>query len=192
MNGRATNEAGLTLIELLVSIVILGIIGPVLAVALFIGIRTTTESHTSLDQTNGEQFLANYLARDVAAACSPTLVDGPSCARDPNPSLTAGTACGIPVAFALDIITSATGTAADTTIGYALQSNDLVRVTCGIDGSSPSTRTLARKITSVTPSAPTTGSCANQFQLAVVAAGSNAGATYPPYSYVLCAHRRAG
>jgi type II secretory pathway pseudopilin PulG len=186
-------EAGLTLIELLVSVVILGFIGSVLATALFIGIRTTTQNQTSLDQSNSEQLLANYLVRDVAAACSPTIVGGPTCTRNPNPSITAGTACGTAVVFAMDILTNATGTSADTTVGYALQSNQLRRVSCPLGSSSASSSvTIARTITSITPSAPTTGACANQFKVDVTAAGTTTGATYAPYPYVLCAHRRTG
>src|SRR5205823_5787187 len=121
------------------------------------------------------------------------IAGGPTCTRNPNPSITAGTACGISVVFAMDILTSATGAGADTTVGYALQSNQLRRVTCPLGGSSPSTSaTIARTITNITPSAPTSGPCANQFEVDVTAAGSTTGVTFGPYPYVLCAHRRAG
>lgn len=193
MNRSPDPEAGLTLVELLVSVVILGFLGTALATALFVGIRTTTQNQTSLDQSNSEQILANYLVKDVAAACSPSIAGGPTCTRNPNPSITAGTACGTAVEFAMDILTSATGTSADTTVGYALQSNQLRRVSCPFGGSSAtSSVVIARTITSITPSAPTTGPCANQFKVDVTAAGSTTGVTFGPYPYVLCAHRRAG
>ncbi len=186
-------EAGLTLVELLVSVVILGFLGTVLAMALFVGIRTTTQNQTSLDQSNSEQLLANYLVKDVAAACNPTIVDGPTCTRNPNPSITAGTACGTAVVFAMDILKNPTGTSADTTVGYTLQSNQLRRVSCPVGASSASSSvTIARTITSITPSVPSTGPCANQFRVDVTAAGSTTGVTFGPYPYVLCTHRRAG
>ena len=190
-------DAGFTLIELLVSITILGLVMSGVATALFISFKTTTDSQVRLDQSNSEQFLAQNLVRDVAASCSHAASvagSGPTCNRNPNPSIAAGsTACGTPVVFAMDLVTSVTGAAADTTVGYALQGRQLSRVTCAIGGSSPtSTINIASDIATITPSAPVSGKCKNQFEVDVVAAGSSAGLKFGQYSYTLCAHQRTG
>jgi prepilin-type N-terminal cleavage/methylation domain-containing protein len=186
------SERGLTLVELLIATALLGLLAVTMTSAVFVSMRATTEDRAHLEQSNSEQFLATYLAKDVAAACNPDLAGGPTCARTPNPSTSAGTACGTSVLFAMDTLSDATGAAADMTVGYALDEQHLTRVTCAVGAATPaSTNTIAQNVTNLVVSAPTTGSCAHQLKVDVTTAGTTTGVSFAPYSYSLCVRRRA-
>jgi prepilin-type N-terminal cleavage/methylation domain-containing protein len=101
--------AGYTLIEMLVAIALAGIImGPV-ASALFVSFRTTSDTRTSMEQSNGELLLSTYFAKDVQRAeqvsYSPT--------------------CGGAVEFKTR--SSALAPAIDTIYAYATSGTDVVR-----------------------------------------------------------------
>jgi prepilin-type N-terminal cleavage/methylation domain-containing protein len=175
-------EAGFTLVELLVCVVVMGFIAVALGTALFVGLRTSGDTDTSLDQSNAELAVASYLTKDVQAA-------------SPSPSTNAVTVCGTPVRFAMNTWSKFSDPLlpADTTVGYALQSTTIVRVTCPVGSGAPtSTHSFVGAVSSMTASIPSTGSCKDQFEVAVTAAGSTRGGGTNAYSFSVCAHVRAG
>jgi prepilin-type N-terminal cleavage/methylation domain-containing protein len=215
MGATARSEAGFTLAELLVGIVILAIISAALGTALFVGIRSTNDNQTSLDQSNGEQVLANWLSQDVQAACSPG-VQGCPAGSNPTLSPTPANACGISGAslsifyYASDSLASAP----DKTAVYSIQADpavanrwNLVRDVCGFPAGGPvaTTQILVRGISSTTAtppgltvSNPTTGDpCYDQstpgasIKAVVNLPASSQTDTVPAYSFTLCALRRA-
>ncbi len=191
MHVRTRPEDGVTLVELLVSISIMGIIMASLVSAIYFGIRTTAGMQRGLDQSNAQQLIAHYFAADVQASCDPTL-STPTCTRSPNPSSASTSACGSNALFATDSVSSATGSAADQTVGYVLQGTTLTRVSCAYNASSAaSTTTLAQNVSSAAVSYPASGSCPGQFQLVLTIAGSSLGNTTPAYNLTFCARRRA-
>ena len=89
--GPDAIEGGFTLVELLVTMVITGILIVALADALSVGLRSTADNSTHLSQSDGEQLLANWLEVDVEAACNSSTVV--TCARNPNPTTSGVAAC---------------------------------------------------------------------------------------------------
>jgi prepilin-type N-terminal cleavage/methylation domain-containing protein len=184
-------QDGFTLVELLVSIAISGIVMASIVSAIYVGIRTTTGAQRGLDQSNAEQIIGNHFTADVQAACDPAL-STPTCPRSPNPSTTAGSACGTTAQFAMDSLSTATGTAADTTVAYVLQGSTLTRVSCPYNGTSATTSAvLATNVGSVAVSDPVSGTCSGQVQLAVTVSGTTLGAGTPDYNLTFCARPRA-
>jgi hypothetical protein len=192
MYPRTRPEDGVTLIDLLVSTSIVGIIMTSLVGAIFFGIRTTADAQRGFDQSNGQQLIATYFAADVQASCDPAL-SLPTCTRSPNPSTSLTTACGSSAQFAMDTFSSVTSSAADQTVGYVLHGTTLQRVSCASNAdSATSTTTLAHNVSSVAVSYPSSGACSGQFQLALTIAGSTLGIGTPAYDLTFCARRRAG
>jgi prepilin-type N-terminal cleavage/methylation domain-containing protein len=137
MSGRdSTSEAGVTLIELLAAVSILGLLVVALTSALFLGFRSTQDMHTSLDQSNAEQIVSTYVAKDVQAADT-VLTAVPS---------TCGTQ---PAALQTTTRTDPTAASSNVTVAYRLVGTSLVRQVCG---PAPATETIARNITSFTAS----------------------------------------
>ena len=73
-------DDGMTLVELLVAITILGIIGSVVTSTLFLALRTSTDAQTTLNESNDRETLALMFTRDAqnapsvlttASACMP-------------------------------------------------------------------------------------------------------------------------
>ena len=184
-------EGGFTLAELLVSMSITGIILTSIVSAVYVGIRTTAGAQRGLDQSNAQQLIANYFAADVQAACDPAL-SSPTCSRSPNPTTTAGSACGSTATFAMDSVSSPTGTAADTTVGYVLAGTTFSRVSCAYGaGAAAATTTLANNVASAAVSYPNSGACSGEFQLALTVSGTSLGNGTPAYNLTFCARRRA-
>jgi prepilin-type N-terminal cleavage/methylation domain-containing protein len=191
MPGDLRSQDGLTLIELLVSITITGMIMVAISSACYVGIRTTTGSQRGLDQSNGAQQIAYWFAGDVQSACDPTL-NPPTCPRSPNPSTASVSACGASAQFAMDSVSSATAAAADTTVAYVLQGSTLTRLSCAYNSTSvTSSMALAKNIASAAVSYPTSGACSGQFQLAVTLSGTTLGNGTPNYNLTFCAKPRA-
>jgi prepilin-type N-terminal cleavage/methylation domain-containing protein len=184
-------QDGFTLIEVLMVVTITGMIMGAIAVACFVGIRTTTDQQRSLHQSNAEQLIAHWFVADVQAACDPGL-SSPTCARSPDPSTASGSACGTTALFAIDSFSSATASAADTTVAYVLQNSLLSRLSCPYgSASTASTVPLAANVRSAAVSYPASGSCVGQFQLALTVAGTTLGNGTSDYTFTLCAQRRA-
>ena len=62
------SEAGVTLIELLVAVSLMGLLMTALTGAVIVGFRSTRDTHTSLDQSNAEQIITTYVTKDIQAA----------------------------------------------------------------------------------------------------------------------------
>jgi prepilin-type N-terminal cleavage/methylation domain-containing protein len=184
-------EDGFTLVELLVSMTITGIIIAAIATAAYVGIRSTADNQRGLQQSNAAQLTANWFTTDVQSACDPN-VSSPSCPRSPNPSSSTTSACGSSAVTAMDTYNSPNASSPDTTIAYVLQSSQLTRVTCDYGATSAATTSiLATNVQSATASYPTSGSCSGQFQLAVTQTGSTLGNGTSDYTFTLCANPRA-
>ena len=65
---RARGEAGVTLLEMLVCLSILGIIFAVLATAVMEGLVATQQGDVKTDESNAAQFTAMYFTHDVQGA----------------------------------------------------------------------------------------------------------------------------
>jgi prepilin-type N-terminal cleavage/methylation domain-containing protein len=162
---RPRDEAGLTLVELLVSVSLLGLLMTALSAALFVGLRTTDDTQTSLGQSNAEQLVSTYLTKDIQAAATPPRTSGTS-------------ACGNQ-AIVLETTTRSDPLAAsNVTVAYSLTGTDLVRQVCG---PSPSLHTIAHNITSLTASG------ANPVSITVATASSP---KVVAYSWTLEVRRR--
>jgi prepilin-type N-terminal cleavage/methylation domain-containing protein len=184
-------ESGFTLVELLVTMTITGLILTVIVSAVYVGLRTTSNGQLGLTQSNAEQLASNWFSTDVQTACDPTL-STPTCTRSPNPSTASTQACGSTALFAMDALSTPMASAADTTIAYVFQNSTLSRLTCSLGGTAPtSTTVLASNVKTAAVSYPTSGSCAGQYQLAVTLSGSTLGNGTPDYSFTLCAKGRA-
>ena len=185
------SEDGFTLVEVLISMTIAGIIMAAITTAAYVGIRATADNQRGLQQSNAAQLTANWFTSDVQSACDPN-VSSPSCPRSPNPSSSTTTACGSSAVTAMDTYDSPNSTSPDTTIAYVLQSSQLTRVTCAYGAASAATTSvLATSVQSVTASYPTSGSCSGQFQLAVTQTGTALGNGVSDYTFSVCADPRA-
>jgi prepilin-type N-terminal cleavage/methylation domain-containing protein len=164
MTTRTHDESGVTLIELLVAVSILGIVMTALSGALFVGLRTTRDTQTSLGQSNAEQLVSTYLTKDIQAAATVRTSGTSTCGSQP---------------IVLETTTRTDPLAAsNVTVAYALSGTDLVRQVCG---PSASVHTIAHNVTSLTASG------ANPVSITVATApGTEVGA----YSWTLEVRRR--
>jgi type II secretory pathway pseudopilin PulG len=128
------SEAGLTVVELLVATSVMGILMTALASAVFVGFRSTRDTHTSLDQSNAEQIITTYVTKDIQAADAVVVPPTTSCGGEtPKLELTARSGA---------LVTSPA-----VRLSYALRANgDLLRCKDGV----PST--IAHDITDFTAS----------------------------------------
>jgi prepilin-type N-terminal cleavage/methylation domain-containing protein len=164
MNARKlTNEDGVSLIELLVAVSILGVLMTVLASALFVGFGTTRDTHTRLDQSNAEQIVTMYVTKDVQGA--DTVQSG------------VVSTCGGPAALETTTRTDPAG-AVNVTVAYRLDGTSLVRQLCG---PTPSTNTIATNVTSFSASG------ADPLSVNVATAAAT---NVPAYSWSFEVHRR--
>jgi prepilin-type N-terminal cleavage/methylation domain-containing protein len=137
MTGR---DQGFTLVELLLVTAILGVIGLAVGNGLYLGIRTTTNAYTKLDQANASRATIRYLTGDIQQASGTMVVNS-----------TSDTTCGGVAPLKLRTRSTASATVLDTTVVYLLSGSDLVRRTC--DPSGTSSFTVANRISAFTPSA---------------------------------------
>jgi prepilin-type N-terminal cleavage/methylation domain-containing protein len=119
------DECGLTLIELLVSITILGIVMVVLTMAVIFGLGATKNANGSLDESNAAQLTALYFSRDVQGAEQVAVDDATS-------------TCGGAAELKL------TSTAADRVVAYAVTGTplQLVRRLCSPASATPTVTIL--------------------------------------------------
>jgi prepilin-type N-terminal cleavage/methylation domain-containing protein len=133
VNARlAPDEDGVTLIELLVAMSIIGVLTVAVTGALFVGIRTTRDTRTSLDQSNAEQIISTYVTKDVQGA----------------DAVRAGvtSACGgQPAALETTTRTDPLASSSDVVVAYRVTGTTLLRQVCG---PTPSMTRIARDVTS--------------------------------------------
>jgi type II secretory pathway pseudopilin PulG len=130
--GHVRDEGGLTLIEVLVTVSLMGFVMAALSSALFVGLRTTHDTQTSLDQSNAEQLITTYVAKDIQAASAIRTSGISACGNQP---------------IVLETMTRSDPLAAspsNITVAYALSGTNLVRRVCG---PTPSVHTIADNIT---------------------------------------------
>jgi prepilin-type N-terminal cleavage/methylation domain-containing protein len=133
------DERGLTLIEMLVSLTILGIIMVVLTTAVIAGLKSTQSADVKFTESNTAQFTSMYFTHDVQGAESVSIND---------------TAASCGGSATLKLIS----TAADRIVAYATAGSplQLVRRVCSPASTSPLTTILAPSLnasTDVTASA---------------------------------------
>jgi prepilin-type N-terminal cleavage/methylation domain-containing protein len=174
VDDRRDRTAGVTLVELLIAVTLLGVIMTVLSTTLFMGLRTTRDTRTRLLQSTGEQLATTWLTRDIGHA-STVLVNS------------SDTSCGGATPLKVRYRSDALATSADNTASYALVSGNLVRRDCVPTSATPVTMTIARGITSFTPAA-----CTTTCTVTVVAAGSATDSSIGSYTYSLKVYRRGG
>jgi prepilin-type N-terminal cleavage/methylation domain-containing protein len=131
------DERGLTLIEVLVTVSLMGFVMAALSGALFVGLRTTEDTRTSLDQSNAEQLITTYVTKDLQAATN---------VRTSGTSPCGGQAIVLETTTRTDPLAVS---ASNVTVAYSLSGTNLVRQVCG---PTPSVLSLADNITSFTVS----------------------------------------
>jgi prepilin-type N-terminal cleavage/methylation domain-containing protein len=159
------DESGVSLVEVLATVAIMGIVMGALGAALFTGMRTTRDTTTSLGQSNSELLVSTWLTKDVQRADTVRT----------NVTSTCGNA---PAVLETTTRTDPVATTSNVTVAYRLTGGSLARQECG---ATPSTITIARKVTAFTA----TGS--DPVQVGVTSA---AGDGVKPYSWTLEVRRR--
>jgi len=127
---RCRGEQGVTLMELLLAILILGLIAVPLTTSIIVGLKTTDKTNTQLTNGNSADFASIYFARDVRNSMG---LNASPCAGTTNQILNIDIGSGTTITYS-----SPTGTT-------------LVRTVCGGAGG---TKTLASGLTSAPTLAP--------------------------------------
>jgi type II secretory pathway component PulJ len=172
-------EAGFTLVELLIVIVIESLIVTGLGSAFILIMNNSTTVKDSLTRTNDARYAASYIVSDARNSSGPetSLSDTTSC-PDANPPV-----AGTPTAVArFDwLSTSSTGATTANIINYVLVSNALLRRQCQ-NGTLVSDDALATSIASATvscaPPADCSGTPTTITATITETQGSSSGAAY--------------
>ncbi len=138
MNARRTSlaDAGFTLVEMIITIFLLGVVTTAVAGSLVFGIRATSDNHSRIDQSLAEMGVTRFLSADILAAEGVVSLNGTDAT------------CG---RYALKLLarSDATKPAPDTTVVWVLNGSDLVRATCGAQTDS---FVVSRGVSTFTPS----------------------------------------
>ena len=164
MSARTrTGEAGFTLVELLVTVSLMGLLMTALMSAVIVGFRSTRDTHTSLDQSNAEQIITTYVTKDIQAADSVVVPPVTMCGGE-TPRLELATRSGA-------LVTSPV-----VKVRYALRTNgELVRCKDAISS------TIARDVSDFTASGTDT---------VVTTVTTTAGTEVPAYQFSFEVRRR--
>lgn len=171
--GRPAEEAGFTLAELILVIVILGVIFMTLTASVMLGLKTTRSLDVRTEESVAAEFTALHFTRDVQAATGVTVDD-------------AAASCGGPALLKLVSSTP------DRVVAYALEPAgggivSLVRRLCEPSGGAPSAKTLVPAATGATATCrPSAGDC-RSLTLQVTQAGADEIVGFP---FELVATRR--
>jgi type II secretory pathway component PulJ len=155
--GRvARDDAGFTLVELLIVIVIEALIVGGLGSAFVLVMNNSTSVKDSLDRTEDARIAASYIISDARNSSGPetSLSDTASC-PDPSPPVS-GTPTAV-VRFNWNS-TSSAGTTTPNIVNYVLVSNVLLRRQCR-SGTLVSDTAIAAKVTSVDVACAPTANC---------------------------------
>jgi prepilin-type N-terminal cleavage/methylation domain-containing protein len=211
----ATGDEGFTLVELLVSIAILGIIMGAISAAMITFLRTGTYASERDDHSAGAILLSSYLDRDLASADTVAITT-----KDASPASKIASECGGSSEFTLTWrdytassaapipVASTVYTASYTVVPYNDVFEGVTRVRCrltraySIGGGAPDTTIIAedlfngtgssdtpRAIVATTVAPPTSGSCAATTKF-TVAVRQYEGDTASPYNYAGCVKGR--
>ena len=150
------DEAGFTLVELLIVIVIEALIVGGLGSVFILVMNNSTSVKESLDRTEDARLAASYIISDARNSSGPetSLSDTASC-PDPSPPVS-GTPTAV-VRFNWNS-TSSVGATTANVVNYVLVSNVLLRRQCK-GGSLVSDTAIATKITSVAVACAPTANC---------------------------------
>ena len=150
------DDAGFTLVELLVVLVIEALIVGGLGSAFILVMNNSTSVKDSLDRTEDARIAASYIISDARNSSGPetSLADTASC-PDPSPPVS-GTPTAV-VRFNWDS-TSSAGATTPNVVNYVLVSNALLRRQCR-NGSLVSDAAIATKIASVAVACAPTAGC---------------------------------
>lgn len=129
--GGRHDERGLTLIELLIAVTILGVIMVAVTGAVILGLNDTANSDYSTDESNAAQFTAMYFTRDVQSAETISVNDSAN-------------TCGGAAKLKL------TSASADTIVAYAVTASpiQLVRRECSPSSATPAVTALTQTLAS--------------------------------------------
>lgn len=179
------DEAGFTLVELLIAVVVLGLIMVSLAAGFSVGLSTMNDTSNRLAGSSDAQHLVMQLPLDVAAATE---------------AATGGFSCVVPAAsVAVLELTDATtyhvvyGVRTVVTAATAGQETTyrLERYECS-GGSVASTRVVARNLAGPTAAAPTRRPSSGPLVGASLTVTEKSTASTPaPYVFTVTGHRRA-
>src|SRR5262245_14034467 len=119
MNERTLHkEAGVSLVEILVAVAIMGVIMGALSAAFLTGTRTTRDTTTSLGQSNTEQIVSTWVTKDVQGADTVRTGVTSSCGN-------------APVALETTSRTDPVATTSNVIVAYRRSGDQLVRQECG-------------------------------------------------------------
>ncbi len=163
MNARAgtrldaRRDAGVTLVELIISVVLLGLVGTVVGGALYMGIKTTNNNSTRLDQSMTEMAVTRSLTGDIYSAEGPVLVN--------STDATCGTAT-------LKFLSRSDATKAtrDVVVAWSLSGTNLTRKVC-TGGTQTSSNVVATNISAFTPGTCAASCTAAKISVTFTAAG---------------------
>jgi prepilin-type N-terminal cleavage/methylation domain-containing protein len=135
MNG---DDRGFTLVELIVVVALMGVVALSVGSALFLGIRTASNTYTRFDQSNSALTISRYLTPDISTAEGEVFVNNMS-----------DSTCGV-APLKVWSRSSAALDSRDTVVTWSLAGTDLVRRTC-VNGASTNSRVIASGIESFAP-----------------------------------------
>jgi prepilin-type N-terminal cleavage/methylation domain-containing protein len=176
---RVGTDAGFTLVELLIVIVLESIIVGAIGSAFILLLNNSTTVKENLSRTGDARIAAQYIVNDAGNSSGPetSLSDTTSC-PDPNPPV-AGTASAV-VRFDWST-TSSTGVVAPDIVNYVLVSNTLLRRMC-VNGTLTYDTAVATNVASASVACAPTADCSGQptsiTATIVETQGSSAGAAF--------------
>lgn len=156
---RRGGDSGLTLVELMISIVILGLVTSATVVALYSSLSSSNHITQRLRESNDAQIISAWLVRDAQAAGGTNPTSG-AVDSTLGVTLNSGGGCataGTPVVSFRWV--DRTATTADTKVSaYSTDGTNLVRSQC-VNGGAASVATLGQHVASATASCAPAANC---------------------------------
>ena len=201
MLRRGPRDGGFTLVELLISVVIMGIVFSSVTGVLLVTLRTADDADTRLTESNDLLRVTRYFTGDVLGATSVTVASTPKCGTDPTAVVEF---VGQDIADgAVPAPTPAvTPTVVTTVVAYVLRTRtdlsgtylELHRLTCSAPTAAPAyplvpltAFAVVRHLSNLTPTASCLPACATFTQVDLVVREKSAGLVY-----TLTGRRRTG
>ena len=180
MRRATAREDGFTLVELLMSIVISGIILGPIAASLLVGLRTSDETSNRLVGSNDAQMLSVWLTPDIQSAGG----------QSGDVATSSNTDCsGISNVLRLRWRETSGSTTTTYNAAYAVSQTDgewrLIRYLC-VDSGSATTHVVARNLASSSAATAT----ANGTKVSMTVTEANTPANPTGYAFTVSGHRR--